>query len=110
MRNGANGAALTGEARMETSPSSCSCRLGVIVRALGQGSRPLPNKRRWQFVASIILIFFVLAFYIAITNNIDHHGIFALGIFSLLGIATFLAALLSAIVGIVGCDDCVSRM
>ena len=33
---------------METS-SSCVCRLGVIVRALGLGSRPFPEKRQWQF-------------------------------------------------------------
>jgi hypothetical protein len=31
-------------------------------------------------------------------------------VFSLFGVATFLAALLAAIVSVVGCDDCVSRM
>jgi hypothetical protein len=82
----------------------------VIVRALGLGSRPLPKKRQSQFVASIILFFFAFGFYVAITKNIDHHGILALVVFSFFGSATFLAALLSAIVGIVGCDDCVSRM
>jgi len=91
-------------------PSSCSCHLGVIVRALGLGSRPFPKKRQWQFVASAVLFFFAFVFYIAITKNVDHHGILALGVFSFFGIATFLAALLSAVVGIVGCDDCVSRM
>ena len=96
---------------METSSScSCSCRLGVIVRALGLGSRPLPKKRQSQFIASVILFFFAFVFYIAITKSIDNHGILALVVFSFFGIATFLAALLSAIVGIVGCDDCVSRM
>jgi hypothetical protein len=90
--------------------SFCSCRLGVIVRALGLGSRLLPKKRQWQGVGSIILFFFAFFFYMAITKNPDHHGILALGIFSFFGIATFLAALLSAIVSIVGCDDCVSRM
>ena len=94
---------------METS-SSCSCRLGMIVRALGLGSRPLPKKRQWQFVGSVILFFFAFFFYIAITRNVDHHSILLLGVFSFFGIATFLAALLSAIVGIIGCDDCVSRM
>lgn len=94
---------------METS-SSCSCRLGVIVRTLGLGSKPLPKKRQWQFVASAILFFFAFAFYIAIIKNIEHHSIFALGVFSFFGIATFMAALLSAVVGTVGCDDCVSRM
>src|SRR6476660_2707215 len=95
----------TGEARMETS-LSCSCRLGGVVRALGLGSRPRPKKRQWQFVASVILFFFAFVFYIAITKNINHHGILALVVFSFFGIATFLAALLSAIVGFVGCDDC----
>jgi len=94
---------------METS-SSCSCRLGVIVRALGLGSRPLSKKRRWQFVGSVILFFFAFFFYMAITRNVDHHSIPLLGVFFFFGIATFLAALLSAIVSIVGCDDCVSRM
>jgi len=82
----------------------------MIVRALGLGSRPLPKKRQWQFVASIVLFFFAFGFYTAITKNIDHHGILALGVFSFFGIATFLAALLSAIVGIIGCDNCVSRL
>jgi hypothetical protein len=90
--------------------SSCSCRLGVIVRALGLGSRPLPKKRQFQFVASVVLFFFAFFFCVAITRNIDDHGILLLGIFSFFGIATFVAALLSAVVGLVGCDDCVSRM
>jgi hypothetical protein len=94
---------------METS-SSCSCRLGVIVRALGLGSRPLPKKRQWQFVGSVILFCFAFFFYMAITKNVDHHSNLLLGVFSFFGIATFLAALLSAIVSIVGCDDCVSRL
>jgi hypothetical protein len=90
--------------------SFCSCRLGVIVRALGLGSRPRPHKRQWQFAASVILFFFAFVFYWAITRNVDHHGILLLVAFSVLGIAIFLAALLSAIVGTFGCDDCVSRM
>ena len=94
---------------METS-SPCSCRLGVIVRALGLGSRPLPKKRQWQFAASIVLFFFAFGFYIAITENVHHDGLLALCVFSFFGVATFLAALLTAIVGAVGCDDCVSRM
>jgi hypothetical protein len=94
---------------METS-SSCTCRLGVIVGTLGLGSRPFPKKRQWQFVASVILFLFAFFFYVAITRNVDHHGIPALLVFSFFGIATFLAALLGAIVSIVGCDDCVSRM
>jgi hypothetical protein len=97
------------ETLMESS-SSCSCRLGGIVRALGLGSRPLPKKRQWQFVSSIILFFFAFFFYMAITKNPDQQGVLSLGVFSFFGIATFLAALLSAIVSIVGCDDCVSRM
>jgi hypothetical protein len=82
----------------------------VIVRALGLGSRPLPKKRRWQFSGSVVLFFFAFVFYVAITSNVDHHSNLLLGVFSFFGIATFLAALLSAIVSIVGCDDCVSRM
>jgi hypothetical protein len=109
MRSGAVYPVLGGKARMETS-SSCSCRLGVIVRTLGLGSRPLPNKRQWQFAGSIILLFFAFCFYIAIASNVHHDGFLALCVFSFFGIATFLAALLSAIVGVVGCDDCVSRM
>jgi hypothetical protein len=46
----------------------------------------------------------------AITKNPDHHGVLSLGIFSFFGIATFLAATLGAVVSIVGCDDCVSRL
>src|SRR5258707_9109946 len=65
---------------MDTS-SSCSCRLGVIVRALGLGSRPLSKKRRWQFVGSVILFFFAFFFYVAITRNVDHHSIPLLGVF-----------------------------
>jgi ABC-type Fe3+ transport system permease subunit len=94
---------------MEAS-SPCSCHLGGIVRALGLGSRPLPKKRQWQLAASLVLFFFAFVFYMAITRNLDHHGVVALGLFSFFGIATFLAALLSAMVSIVGCDDCVSRM
>jgi CDP-diglyceride synthetase len=90
--------------------SSCSCRLGRIVRALGVGSRPSPKKRQWQFVGSAILFFFAFVFYVAITRNVDHHSVLSLAVFSFFGIATFLAALLSVIVGAVGCDDCVSRM
>jgi hypothetical protein len=97
------------DARMKTS-SLCSCRLGVIVRTLGLGSRPFPKKRQWQFAASTILFFFAFGFAIAITENVHHHGSLALCVFGFFGIATFLAALLSAIVGAVGCDDCVSRM
>jgi hypothetical protein len=82
----------------------------VIVRALGLGSRPLPKKREWQLGASIILFIFAYGFYVAITDNVAHYGFLALCVFSFFGIATFLAALLSAIVGAVGCDDCVSRM
>ena len=90
--------------------SFCSCRLGVIVRALGLGSRPVPKKRQWQFVGSAFLFIFAYGFCVAITKNADQHGILLLGVFSFFGIATFLAALLGAIVGLVGCDDCVSRM
>jgi hypothetical protein len=90
--------------------SSCSCRLGLVVRALGLRSRPFPNKRRWQFVAATILFFIALFFYVAITGNVDHHGLVALAVFSFLGMAIFFAALLTAMVGSVGCDDCVSRM
>ena len=90
--------------------SFCSCRLGVIVRALGLGSRPRPKKRQWQFAGSAILFFFAFAFYLAIARNVHHHGILLLGVFSFFGIAIFLAGLLSAVVGIFGCDDCVSRM
>jgi hypothetical protein len=97
------------ETQMEQS-SFCSCRLGVIVRALGLGSRPRPQKRHWQLAGSAILFFFAFGFYLAITKNVDHHGILLLVVFSVLGIAVFLAALLSAIVGTFGCDDCVSRM
>ena len=90
--------------------SSCSCRLGGIVRTLGFGSRPRPKKRQWQFVSSIILFLFALLIYMAITKNPDHHGVMALGMFIFFGIATFLAASLGAVVSVVGCDDCVSRM
>ncbi len=94
---------------METS-SSCSCRLGVIVRGLGLGPRPLSKKRQWQLVGSVILFFFAFGFYIAITEHVHHNSLLALCIFSFFGIAIFLAALLSAVVGAAGCDDCVSRM
>jgi hypothetical protein len=97
------------ETLMESS-SSCSCRLGGIVRALGLGSRLFPKKRQWQFVCSIILFLFAFFFYMAITKNPNHHGVLSLGIFSFFGIATFLAASLGAVVSIVGCDECVSRM
>ena len=90
--------------------SSCSCRLGRVVRALDLGSRPSPKKRQWQFVSSAILSFFAFFFYIAITRNIDPHGALSLAVCSFLGGATFLAGLLTAIVGTIGCDDCVSRM
>ena len=90
--------------------SSCSCRLGVVVRALGARARPFPNKRRWQLIVSIIGFFFAFGFYVAITENVRHNGLLALCVFSFFGIATFLAALLGTIVGLVGCDDCVSRM
>jgi hypothetical protein len=90
--------------------SSCSCRLGVIVRALGLGWRPRPNKRQWQFFGSFILLFFAYFFYVAITRNVGDHGIPLLVVFSFLGVATFIAGLLSLIVSVFGCDDCVSRM
>jgi hypothetical protein len=59
---------------------------------------------------SAILFFFAFSFYIAIARNSDHHGILSLSVFSFLGLATLLAAILSAVVGGFGCDDCVSRM
>ena len=90
--------------------SSCSCRLGVIMRALGAPSRPRPNKRQWQFVGAALLFFFAYFFYVTITRNVGEHGMFLLGVFSFFGFATFIAGILSVIVGLVGCDDCVSRM
>jgi hypothetical protein len=56
------------------------------------------------------LFFVALFFYVAITRNVDHHGLLALVVFSFFGMATFLMALLTAMVGLVGCDDCVARI
>jgi hypothetical protein len=90
--------------------SSCSCRFGWIVRTVGLGRGAVPNKRQWQYVGSSFLFFMAFSFYIAITRNVDHHSTLLLVVSSFFGIATFLAALLTAIVSIVGCDDCVSRL
>lgn len=97
------------KARMKAC-ASCSCRLGPVVRGLGLGARPLPHKRGWQFAGSLLLFFFAFAFYYSITRNIDQHGPVALAVIGFFGIAIFLAALLGAIVALIGCDDCVSRM
>jgi hypothetical protein len=97
------------ETRMQHT-SSCSCRLGWIVRVVGLGRGAVPNKRRWQYVGSAFLFFVAFVFYTAISTNVDHHGTLFLAVCSFFGIATFLAALLNVIVSIVGCDDCVSRL
>jgi hypothetical protein len=93
-----------------TRRASCSCRLGTIVRTLGRDPRPSPNKRGWQFVASAFLFLFAYFFYLVLTRNSDGHGLVALTIFGFFGIATLMAGVLSAIVGFVGCEHCVSRM
>jgi hypothetical protein len=93
---------------MESS-SNCSCRLGAIVRFLGLQSRPLPRKRQWQLISSILLLGFASVFFVAIARN-DHHGILMLGVIGFFGLMTLAMGLLSAVVGLAGCDDCVSRM
>jgi hypothetical protein len=90
--------------------SSCSCRLGAVVHALHGRPAPRPRKRQFQFVASALLLIFAIPFYMTITQNVDHHGILFRGLAGCLGVAIFLAAIFSAVVGLVGCDDCVSRM
>jgi hypothetical protein len=92
---------------MESS-SACSCRLGAVVRALSLGRRPLPHKR--QLFGSFFLFLASYVFYVGVTQNEKHLGYPALVIVGLFGIAVFAMAVLSALVGLFGCDDCVSRM
>jgi hypothetical protein len=94
---------------MESS-SACSCRLGAIVRPLSLGRRPLPHKRQWQLFGSLFLFLVSYLFYVSVTQNEKQLGYPALVIVSFFGISVFAAAMLSALVGLFGCDDCVSRM
>jgi hypothetical protein len=94
---------------MESS-SACSCRLGAIVRVLNLGRRPRPHKRQWQLFGSLFLFLVSYVFYVSIIENEKHLGYPALVIIGFFGVTVFAAAMLSALVGLFGCDDCVSRM
>ena len=90
--------------------STCSCHLGGVIRSLGSQPRPLARKRQWQIVASLLLLFFSYGFFMALARDSSQHGTVMLAVIGFFGCATFVFALLSAIVGLLGCDDCVSRM
>lgn len=92
------------------SSSACSCHLGVVVRALSLGRRPLPHKRQWQLFGALFLFLVSYVFYVSVTQNEKHLGYPALVVVGFFGIAVFAMAILSAVVGFFGCDDCVSRM
>jgi hypothetical protein len=94
---------------MESS-SACSCRLGAVIRALSLGRRPSPHKRQWQLFGALFLFLVSYAFYVSVTQNEKHLGYPALVIIGFFGIAVFAMAVLSAVVGLFGCGDCVSRM
>lgn len=91
--------------------STCSsnCKLGLIVRALGFGSRPRPRKRQWQLLAAGFLLLFSYGFFLEICRNGASHGVVAIVIIALLGGCLFYG-LLSAAVSLGGCDDCDLRM
>jgi hypothetical protein len=94
---------------MESS-STCSCRLGAIVRPLSLGRRPSAYKRQWQLFGSLFLFLVSYVFYVSVTQNEKHLGYPALAVIGFFGVAVFAGAILSALVGVFGCDDCVSRM
>jgi hypothetical protein len=91
-------------------PCSSDCKLGLIVRAQGLGSRPRPRKRQWQLFAAGFLLIFSYGFYLEISRNATPHGVVALLVIAFFGCCLFLYSLLAAAVGLGGCDDCVSRM
>jgi len=92
--------------------STCSsnCKLGLIVWALGLGTRPKPRKRQWQLFAAGFLLLFSYGFFLEICRNGSSHSVVGLVIISFFGGCLLLIGLLSAAVSLGGCDDCVSRM
>ncbi len=74
------------------------------------GAQPRSGKRRFQIVTALLLVLAFCVFCEAIVqddNQMETGSLVAIGC---LATATLVAAALSGIVGLFGCDDCVSRL
>jgi hypothetical protein len=97
--------------QMETSASSaCSCRLGGLMSALKLGAQPRPGKRRFQITAAVLLFLASAVLCDAIIEDDSQLEFASLVAIGCLAAVTLALSTLSGIVGIFGCDDCVSRL
>ncbi|MEH2514000.1 hypothetical protein V1291_005354 [Nitrobacteraceae bacterium AZCC 1564] len=96
---------------MKTSATSaCSCRLGGVMRALKLGAQPRPGKRRFQIIAALFLFLASCFLFTAIIEDDPQLEFISLVAIGCLAAVTFAMSVLSGIVGVFGCDDCVSRL
>lgn len=96
---------------METSAfSPCSCRFGGVMRTLKLGAQPREGKRRFQIIAAFFLFLASCVLCDAIVEDDAQLELVSLIAIGCLAAVTFTLGAFSGVVGIFGCDDCVSRL
>jgi hypothetical protein len=78
--------------------------------ALKLGAQPRPGKRRFQIIAALLLFLASCVLCSAIIDDDTPLEFISLVIVGCLAAVTFAMSMLSGIVGVFGCDDCVSRL
>lgn len=78
--------------------------------ALRLGAQPRSGKRRFQIVTALLLFLAFCVFCEAIVEDDNQMEVGSLVAIGCLAATTFVAAALTGIVGLFGCDDCVSRL
>jgi hypothetical protein len=78
--------------------------------SLRLGAQPRSGQRRLQIVAAVLFLLAFCVFCEAIVDDDGQMEVASLVAIGCLAAATFAAATFSGIVGLFGCDDCVSRL
>jgi len=74
------------------------------------GAQPRPGKRRFHIIGALLLFLASCVLCDAIVSNDSELEFAALVAIGCLAAVTFALGTLSGIVGVFGCDDCVSRL
>lgn len=90
--------------------SACSCRFGGLMSTLRLSAQPRSGKRRFQIMAALLLFLASCVFCDSIIEDDSQLEFISLVAIGCLAVVTFVLAAVSGVVGVFGCDDCVSRL